>query len=629
MTGNTAIDRLFGREKRLAAALALGFALLFVAAGSAMVLSNRAMVAENWARQSLELRRLILAVKSAEHAKAICERGYLITQEPHYLADYVRATAKVRRLDGQLHSVAQDNPAQQQRADRLDRAIQATDSELDQTLSTFKAGAHAQALQSIRAHADESFARLETAAAAFDEAEARTLAERERQATMERRRLVAAIVVSLIASAALALFVLATLRRSLAELRRQNTELADEIERREASEAQLRQAQKMEALGHLTGGIAHDFNNMLGIVIGNLDMLSRRLPEDLSKLKAYVENAQEGAGRAAALTRSLLAYSRQQPLDPKSFDVNRAVADVSQLLKSTLGETIILETALAPDQWPAFIDGPQLESAIVNLAVNARDAMPGGGKLTLKTANVEIDEAYARERGVTPGQYVLVAMTDTGIGMAPEVAARAFDPFFTTKAPGAGTGLGLSQVEGFVRQSGGHVLLYSEPGVGTTVKLNLPRAQASAAERAQGLGGGELEQTRSALILVAEDEAAVRSFVRHALRELGHRVIEADGTAPALEKLRTRPEIELMLTDVIMPDGTGRDLADAARKIRPDLPIVFMTGYTRDAIVHNGVLDPDADLISKPFTLGQLAAKIARALAKIPRPDDATASNQT
>jgi signal transduction histidine kinase/CheY-like chemotaxis protein len=616
----------FAYERLLTAALILGFALLFVAGGAAMVLSNRAMVAEQWVRHSLEVRRLDHALRTAVDTEALGERGYLITGDQGYLDEYKRAKADLRRCDEQLHRLERNDAAQTNRLGRLDAAINSRNAELAQTLAVYQSGRRAQALDFIRTRTVERAQRVSTAAAALDAAEARLLAQRERQAATERNRLLAAIVVSLIASAALALFVVAALRRTLGQLRLQNATLGDEIRRRESSEAQFRQSQKMEALGRLTGGIAHDFNNMLAIVIGNLDMLSRRLGEGDAQLRGYVEHAQDGAQRAASLTQSLLAYSRQQPLDPKPYDVNRSMTQVSKLLRSTLGETIALETVLAPDLWPAFVDGPQLESAIVNLAVNARDAMPAGGKLTLETMNIRIDEAFAQERGVGAGAYVLVALTDTGAGMTPEVAARAFDPFFSTKAPGAGTGLGLSQVQGFVRQSGGHVQLYSEPGVGTTVKLYLPRAQAAAVDRSAWVEGGDPPPGERARILVVEDEASVRAFVRQALEDLGHTVLEADGMGPALEVLQRERGIRLMLTDVVMPGGAGRELSDAARRIRPDLPIVFMTGYTRDSIVHDGVLDPDADLIPKPFTLAQLAAKVSSVLAGARRDGASTPS---
>ena len=378
------------------------------------------------------------------------------------------------------------------------------------------------------------------------------------------------------------------------------------MNRREAAETQLRQAQKMEALGQLTGGVAHDFNNMLAIIVGNLDIMLRRLPPEESRLRTAAENALAGANRAASLTQRLLAFSRLQPLDPRPTDVNKCVSDMSEMLRRALGETIVVETVLAGGLWQAFVDCPQLESAILNLCVNARDAMRHGGRLTLETSNAALDQAYADQNvEVAPGQYVLLAITDTGSGMSPDVMSKAFDPFFTTKDVGQGTG-GLSQVHGFLKQSKGHVKLYSEVGVGTTVKLYLPRDVSGAAVE-QGpaiLPVSAIDERFT--VLVVEDDAGVRQAVVSALHELGFKVIEADSATVALERLEQHPEIAVLLTDVVMPVTNGRRLVDAALSRRPDLRVLYMTGYTRNAIVHNGVLDPGARLIVKPFTVADL-----------------------
>jgi signal transduction histidine kinase len=455
---------------------------------------------------------------------------------------------------------------------------------------------------------------VRAASAAVEAGEVRLLFVREHDVSARRRLLLGAVVFSLAISILLALFVIGVFRRHVVELAQGKAELTEEMRRRAATEGQLRQAQKMEALGHLTGGIAHDFNNMLAIVIGNLDLLGRRLSEDEPR-RRYVEQAQEGAERAAKLTKSLLAFSRQQPLEPMSLDVNRAVAEVSKLLRSTLGETVMIETVLAGGLWPALIDRSQLESAILNLAINARDAMPGGGKLTIETANAFLDEIYAQADGtVKAGQYVLVALTDTGVGMSAELIEKAFDPFFTTKPAGQGTGLGLSQVHGFVKQSGGHVKIYSEVGKGTTVKLYLPRS-GTPVEMQTSTRTPAVEVAPSGQwVLVAEDEAGVREFASSALRDLGYRTYEAPDGRTALDMLAKHAEIELLLTDVVMPDMTGRVLVDQARRERPELKVLYMTGYTRNAIVHNGVLDADARLITKPFTLSLLSTKVREVL---------------
>ena len=377
------------------------------------------------------------------------------------------------------------------------------------------------------------------------------------------------------------------------------------------TEDALRQAHKMEAVGQLTGGIAHDFNNMLAVVMGSLDLLKRRLPEDDARAMRYADSASEGARRAALLTQRLLAFSRLQPLKPEPLDPNHLVASMSDLLRHSIGADIRLETVLAGGVWRIFVDRNQLENVILNLAVNSRDAMPDGGRLTIETQNSHLDSNYASANGVAPGQYLMIAVTDTGSGMTEQVTAKAFDPFFTTKEVGKGTGLGLSQVYGFIKQSGGHVKIYSEPGVGTTIKVYLPRLVGSVeAEPSEGIAASLARGEGDELILVVEDEPSVRQFSVDALTELGYRVVEADNAERALALLDQHRNITLLFTDIVMPDTNGRKLADEARRRRPDLKVLFTTGYTRNAIVHNGVLDPGVDLIGKPYSVDELAKKV-------------------
>ena len=390
-------------------------------------------------------------------------------------------------------------------------------------------------------------------------------------------------------------------------------ELVEEMAKREQAEDTLRQAQKMEAIGQLTGGIAHDFNNMLAVVLGNLDLAKRRLAKGVTAIDRYLSGAQEGGRRAAALTQRLLAFARQQPLAPEPIDANKLVSGMSEMLHRTLGETIRIETVLAAGLWRVHADPNQLENTILNLAVNGRDAMAEGGKLTIETANAHLDDRYAAEHSsVPPGQYVQLAVTDTGTGMTSEVAAKAFDPFFTTKKSGVGTGLGLSQVYGFVKQSGGHVKIYSEPGQGSTIKIYLPRyfGAADAVQTASELAVLPINDG-SVSVLVVEDEEGVRRYSTDALRDLGYRVLEADSGKAALEILDAEPDIAILFTDVVMPEMNGRRLAEAALERRPSLKILFTTGYTRNAIVHNGMLDPGVTLLSKPFSLEELARKVA------------------
>jgi PAS domain S-box-containing protein len=397
----------------------------------------------------------------------------------------------------------------------------------------------------------------------------------------------------------------------------------DVTERRQAAQAleraqeQLAQAQKMEGIGQLTGGVAHDFNNLLTVIIGNLESLQRALQApvpDGDRLARSVENAMRGAQRAASLTQRLLAFSRRQPLDPKPVDAGRLVIGMSELLRRTLGEQVAIETVLAGGLWRVLADPNQLEIGILNLAVNARDAMPNGGKLTIETANAHLDEVYAAaQTEVVPGQYVVISISDTGSGMTKEVQAHAFEPFYTTKDIGHGTGLGLSQVYGFVKQSGGHVKLYSEVELGTTVKLYLPRLLSEEAGVAPPETAAPLPRSAGAqTILVVEDDDDVRANTTGIVRELGYTVLEAPLAATALHLLERHPEIKLLFTDIGLPGGmNGRQLADAARKARPDLKVLFTTGYARNAIVHDGRLDLGVVLIPKPFTYAALAAKLA------------------
>jgi PAS domain S-box-containing protein len=383
------------------------------------------------------------------------------------------------------------------------------------------------------------------------------------------------------------------------------------------TEELLRQSQKMEAVGQLTGGIAHDFNNLLAAISGSLELLHRRVESGrIDDLQRYTLSAMTAAQRAASLTQRLLAFARRQPLDPKKVEVNRLLADMDDLLRRTLGPGIELEIVLAGGLWPTLCDANQLESAILNLAINARDAMPEGGRLTIETGNAFLDDAYCRSQGgeVRPGQYVMVSVTDTGTGMTPEIMAKVFDPFFTTKAIGQGTGLGLSMLYGFVKQSEGHVRVYSELGQGTTFRLYLPRqrgdtnvAEGSFADAAAASSQAEAGQT----VLVVDDEATVRMLVTETLEDLGYVALEAGDGAVALTILESAARIDLLVTDVGLPGLNGRQLAEAARRTRPGLRVLFITGYAHNAAIGNGgILDPGMEIITKPFALDTLAAKI-------------------
>jgi len=383
------------------------------------------------------------------------------------------------------------------------------------------------------------------------------------------------------------------------------------------TEESLRQAQKMDAIGQLTGGIAHDFNNLLQGIVGSLDLIQKRIERNqTSDLKRFVVNATTSANRAAALTHRLLAFSRRQPLDPKPVKVNPLVASMEDLLRRTLGETIELELVLSGGLWPTLCDANQVESALLNLAINARDAMPDGGRLTVETCNTHLDSAYVdRQREVKPGQYVCISVSDSGVGMPPDVIARAFDPFFTTKPIGQGTGLGLSMIYGFAKQSDGHAKIYSEVGRGTTVKLYLPRYRGDdAAEPPAEIETEDHRAERGETVLVLEDEPVVRALIVEVLGDLGYRVLQAADGPAGLAILQSPQRIDLLLTDVGLPGLNGRQVSDAARLTRPQLKVLFMTGYAENAARTNGFLEHGMAMMTKPFTIELLVTRVREIL---------------
>ncbi|WP_229747961.1 PAS domain S-box protein [Marivita lacus] len=379
-------------------------------------------------------------------------------------------------------------------------------------------------------------------------------------------------------------------------------------------EERLRQSQKLEAVGQLTGGIAHDFNNLLTIIMGNTEMLRDSLEED-SPLRRFADASAVATDRATELTNRLLAFSRKQMLQPQVFDVNAVITDFEDILRRTLGENIDIEIDLANDIWLTEIDLAQAEAAILNLAINARDAMQGGGSLTIETANVVLDSDYvSSEPDVPAGHYIVIAVSDTGHGIPKDQIAQVFQPFFTTKAVGQGTGLGLSMVHGFVKQTGGHIRIYSEVNEGTTVKLYFPRYVGDREEQGTTSQDRPLQRGQET-ILVIEDDVLILQQLMAQLTGLGYRVITASAGPPALDILRARSDIDLLLTDVILPGGmNGRQIADAARVIHPDLKVVFTSGYSENAIVHHGRLDSDVNFLGKPYRRSELAAKVREVL---------------
>jgi PAS domain S-box-containing protein len=390
-----------------------------------------------------------------------------------------------------------------------------------------------------------------------------------------------------------------------------------DITSRVKTEERLHEAQRMEAVGHLTGGLAHDFNNLLQVIRGNLELLEPAVAGD-ENARRRLANAIHGADRAAQLTRQLLAFARRQPLEPMVINLSRLVGDMADLLRRTLGEGVQVETVIGGGLWNTLADPAQVESAILNLAINARDAMPEGGRLTVEVTNASLDENYARVTdGVAPGQYVLIAVSDTGEGMDEATRKRVFEPFFTTKPEGKGSGLGLAMVYGFARQSGGHIRIYSEAGQGATVKIYLPRSReaVAAAPGPAALPDRGANQT----VLVVEDEAAVRAAAVEALRALGYRCLEAADAEAALALLAAGESVDLVFSDVVMPGALkGRDFAERVRDLAPEMPILFTSGYTENAIVHHGRLDDGFNLLSKPYPREELARRVAHLLRRPP-----------
>jgi PAS domain S-box-containing protein len=382
-------------------------------------------------------------------------------------------------------------------------------------------------------------------------------------------------------------------------------------DRLRATEEALRQAQKMEAVGQLTGGIAHDFNNLLTGIVGSLDLLQTRLDQGRTENVArYINAAMTSANRAAALTHRLLAFARRQPLIPKTVDASALIVSLEDLLRRTIGETIALEIVAGQGLWCTLCDPNQLESALLNLAINARDAMPSGGKLTIATTNAAIAGIDADTPALLPGDYIRIDVADTGTGMSPEVVARAFDPFFTTKPIGQGTGLGLSMIYGFARQSNGHVLIESRPGAGTSVKLYLPRHQGDAVENRDPTAAADEHIATGETVLVVEDEPVVRGVITEMLHDQGYRVLEANDGPSGLRMLRLNRRIDLLITDVGLPGMNGRQLADQARETLPRLKILFITGYAESAAIANGFLQPGMEMITKPFDLDNLSQRV-------------------
>ena len=594
-------------------------AIAALVVGATIWLSLASQSQDEWVRHTLAVRNQLAQILSLVQSAETGQRGYLLTNSQAYLIPYDRGTASVGPAVDVLGRLVVDNPEQEQAVGRLRELVKAKLDELGSTLEDQKSGRSGQALATVKS---DNGLRLMDAIrqhiSTMEGVENQLLSDRQTRAQTLTSWLEAGASIAFVLISAVGFLGIAVTRRAIShlasarnELAISNRDLQKQIEQREEVESQLRQAQKMEAIGQLTGGIAHDFNNMLGVVMGSLDLMGRRIKNGDFAIDRFLEAASQATVRAAALTHRLLAFARQQPLEPKPIDVNNLISGMSDLMRSTLGEQIQIETVMAAGVWTASADPHQLESAILNVAINARDAMPDGGKLTIETGNTYLDEAYVRQHGdVEPGQYVMVAVSDNGSGMAPDIAARVFDPFFTTKPSGKGTGLGLSQVFGFIKQSRGHIKIYSEVGCGTAVKIYLPRLTGQLATPLPANPPSISAGSAGEVILVVEDDPMMLKFTIQAVRELGYTVLHADNAAAALAILDDRPDILLLFTDVVMPEVGGKKLVDEALKKHPALKVLYTTGYTANAVVHGGVLDAGVNLLGKPFTLDQLATKL-------------------
>ncbi|MER8806235.1 CHASE3 domain-containing protein [Mesorhizobium australicum] len=598
--------------------LVAGFAVLALIVGTRAVLVESQRANRAAARETIEYQEQLSGLLSLAQEAQSGQRGYLLTGEKSYLEPYRKA---VEAIPGQLARVDSATAPDDQIAQQIGHikdALSQQQADLAETIALYERGDAAQALQLVRSgHGKAAMDEMRGSMDTIRRIGAAAVAARDEHTDRVEAWLRVGSLAALLAIFLLAAYTVRQSRRRFhevvvaqQELIRKNIELGNEIQTREKAESQMRQMQKMEAVGQLTGGIAHDFNNMLAVILSAMNLAQRKLKRGEHDIEKLVEAATDAASRAADLTSRLLAFSRLQPLAPQVVDINGLLTGMSDLLRRTLGEGIRIETVLAGGLWKTRADPSQIENAILNLAVNSRDAMDNEGKLTIETVNSHLDDGYASTHAeVTPGQYVMIAVTDTGAGMSPETIARAFEPFFTTKPVNKGTGLGLSQVFGFVKQSGGHVKIYSEPGEGTTIKVYLPRFF-GAEEPAAPVGRDKSTAKVTETILVVEDDARVRASTTDIMRELGYIVIHAGSGPEALQKLAATPGIALLFTDIVMPVMNGRKLAEEALARQPGLKVVFTTGFTRNAVVHNGVLDHDVHFLAKPFTIEQLAAKL-------------------
>ena len=609
-------------KPRSFAALGGIIVLLAVAIGLTAYFVQRQARDQNWVTHTLEVQVRLSKIGSLLQDAETAQRGFLITENRRFETEFYAAAANVAPEIDRLASQVLDNPSQVAALDELRKASVNRLAFLTQAVTLQSNGQTADAIALIKTGKGKALmeAGISLIKTMFDE-EQQLLGLRQAQALETGRQVQGAIILMLFSALVLGGFAVLDFANNFQAMQAANVALETaaerqrlDDERRAALESQLRQSQKMEAIGQLTGGVAHDFNNMLAIIIGSIDMLQRKLLRGDANVSRLADNAMEGAQRAASLTQRLLAFSRQQPLVPVVIDVNGLIGGITELLRRSIGESVELECVQSGGLWRTLVDPGQLEQAIINLAVNARDAMNGNGHLTIETFNASLDDRYSAEHAdIEAGQFVAVAISDGGQGMTPDVMAKAFDPFFTTKGVGQGTGLGLSQVYGFVKQSRGHIKIYSEPGEGTTIKIYLPRylgtdvpVSASVSADPGGIPAGH----PSEIIFVVEDEDRVRQLTVDSLRDLGYTVVHASGGPAAIRTIPTIGRLSLLLTDIVMPGMNGRELADRVKSDLPDLQVLFTTGYTRNAVIHDGKLDANVNFLAKPFTVAQLARKV-------------------
>jgi signal transduction histidine kinase len=592
-----------------------GLAITVIAGIAALWLSLAVARANQWVAHTIRAQVAIVEVGERLAAYESAYRGYMVRANPVMLPEVDEAFRGLGKRIEELRRETRDNPVQARNLAKLEQLIRDRVGEAQ----LFAARRPRQTIEDVGAQAPTSRGRalmrqiraqMQTM---FDE-EARLLVERQTRIERLTAGLALGLAIAVTLVVVVAYMMMRDARDRYGALERAHDRAQTEMEGRAAAEEELRHVQKLETIGQLTGGIAHDFNNMLAIIIGSLDMARRSRGTNESRVDRGIAAALSGAERAAALVARLLAFSRRQPLAPVSINVNTLVNSMSDLLRRTLGERMTVDTVQGAGIWPCFVDPGQLENAILNLAVNARDAMEenGGGRLTIETANISIT-AHEASAELDSGDYVLIAVIDSGTGMPPAVIQRAFDPFFTTKEVGKGTGLGLSQVFGFVTQSGGRVTIASEMGCGTSVRIHLPR-HAGGVAMPRGETMPDAERGRDGeVVLVAEDEAGVRQISVDALRELGYIVLAAADGEEALRILADQPAITLLFSDLVMPGMSGRQLGEAALRMRPGLRLLYTSGYT-PADVESSSSDSDVAMLPKPFTVAQLASKVRAAI---------------